>query len=47
MIRNFEVLAGASIGSRLQYDCANLVHPVHNRGATCGWMIADDSNPDT
>ena len=39
MIRNFEVLAGSSLGSRLQHDFANLVHPVHQRGATYGWII--------
>jgi len=41
MMECFEKLAGDSIGERHCSTFNGLVHPVHQRGATYGWMVTE------
>ena len=41
MMECFETLAGSHIGRREYSSFSGLIHPVHQRGATYGWMVRE------
>ena len=41
MMECFETLAGDSIGKRSHSTFEGLMHPVHQRGGTYGWMVTE------